>query len=269
MNFEIVEALNRLGLTRNQGKILLSLMKHPPLTVHQIAALADLPPELVYRIVPTLQELGLVEKTVTTPIRFQAVSTKTAIGILLKVQERKYIDAKEKAKHVIAELIKKESAPVPKEPVLVLVPLGERLEKVRNEFALRVDKSFDVVTIDMRVSLKMCELYKKCLRRHVKIRVVIEEPKSRAAIVERFKSFCANRNFKFRFHTAQISTIVALNDYKEVLISERTRCGYEDSPVYRSNNSAIVGMAKTYFENLWATSTEWKQPNMSGRYQFN
>jgi hypothetical protein len=105
----------------------------------------------------------------------------------------------------------------------------------------------------------MFELCKKCLRRHVKIRYVIEEPISRKVVVDYLKSSIENSNFEFRFYAPQIPTIVALGDDQEVLISERTRCRYEDSPVYRSNNNAIVGMAKAYFENLWVNSTEEKQ----------
>lgn len=248
-------ALTELGLKSNQAKIFLSLVNNSPLTVHQISKSANVPAELIYRIMPTLEKIGLVERMVTAPVRFKAIPARTAVGILLKQRKKEYAEAQKMAKLLIADCANTGKIHISAEPTLVLLPLGARLENARIQFANRTKERFCVVTHAARVHPKMCELITKMLVRKVKVQVVVEEPKSRDFIPESFKMLLKNSNFECRFYPSQIPAIIALSDNNEAHIGERTRCGYSDSRLYWSDNYAITGIVKAYFEKLWSDST--------------
>jgi sugar-specific transcriptional regulator TrmB len=250
-----LEALTELGLRSNQAKIFLSLVNNSPLTVRQISKSVNVPAELIYRTMPTLEKIGLVERIITAPVGFKAIPARTAVGILLKQRKKEYTEAQKMARQLIADCAKTGKTHISSEPTLILLPLGERLENAQIQFGNRIKERFCVVTHAARVHPKMVERFTKILRRNIKVQVVVEEPESRDLIFESFKMLLKNGNFECRFYPSQISAIIALSDNNEVFICERTGGGFLDSRLYWSDNYAITGIAKAYFEKLWSDST--------------
>ena len=67
---EQISILEELGLTATQAKIYLSLAKSKSLTAHAIANIAKIARPDVYRILPMLEEAGLVERVIASPLNF-------------------------------------------------------------------------------------------------------------------------------------------------------------------------------------------------------
>src|SRR3990170_2406255 len=91
-----VEFLTHLGLTINQAKIYLALVQSRPCTANQISKSANLASEVVYRTMPKLQKMGLVERTVAVPTVFLAIPIKLAISILLAQRKQENADVEAK-----------------------------------------------------------------------------------------------------------------------------------------------------------------------------
>ncbi|MFB3890168.1 MAG: TrmB family transcriptional regulator [Candidatus Bathyarchaeia archaeon] len=257
---EQVDVLVQVGLTSIQAKVFLSLSQHAALTVNQIAKSAKMPSELVYRTMPKLEELGLVEKTVTVPQKFQTIPTRTAINILLKHKKEAYDEAQTRMRQLLLELTKRnEIAPQieSEEPRIVYIPVGKPVAEYRKKLIGGLKKSLDHATIDKRVVVWMNDqekILKRLLARGVQIRIVIEESKARGTVLETIREFENLGPLEYRFYPRRIPAIIAVCDEKELLMSSRTRVGYYDSPLYWSNNESFVEMAKVCYEAIWNNS---------------
>ncbi len=79
------ETLTELGLTLNQARIYVALLSSERLlTVKEISKITNITRQDVYRIMPSLQNNGLVEKTITAPTMFKATPLKLGLSILVE-----------------------------------------------------------------------------------------------------------------------------------------------------------------------------------------
>ncbi|MGF3522092.1 MAG: TrmB family transcriptional regulator [Candidatus Bathyarchaeia archaeon] len=97
------EMLSSFGLTRKQAKVYLSLVSLGTATVSEIYNHSKIRREEVYRILPKLEKMGLIEKTLNTPVRLRATSVENALSILIKNEE-------ERVKKRVMELITKKQS---------------------------------------------------------------------------------------------------------------------------------------------------------------
>ena len=79
-----VEVLHDLGLTFTQAKVYLVLCKYGTLEIKKIAKLASISRPDVYRILDDLENMGLVEKTISKPIRYNVFSYDQRVLSLLE-----------------------------------------------------------------------------------------------------------------------------------------------------------------------------------------
>ena len=71
-NDENTDLLLGLGLTLNQAKVYLAVIKLEKTTVGQVASFSKVRREDVYRILPSLEKMGLVERLLGKPTEIRA-----------------------------------------------------------------------------------------------------------------------------------------------------------------------------------------------------
>jgi sugar-specific transcriptional regulator TrmB len=86
----LIDRLQTLGLTSNEAKAYLAVMRLGNCRVIEIAREARLQRTEVYHIMPRLVSLGLVEETLDRPVRYQAASVRTGLSALSNVVLMKY-----------------------------------------------------------------------------------------------------------------------------------------------------------------------------------
>jgi sugar-specific transcriptional regulator TrmB len=104
---EEFEVLIGLGLTSRQSKIYLAIAGLEMATAKTISTVSGVRRENVYRIIPQLQEIGLIEKIIDTPIKFRAIEIKDAVLILLNQRIKQTDKLQKEAKIVIKNFKKK------------------------------------------------------------------------------------------------------------------------------------------------------------------
>ncbi len=82
-----VEVLGGFGLTRNQAKVYMAIARLRLASVGQISKASKVRREDVYRILPKLEKLGLVEKMLGKPTKIRAIPVEEAVSILIKHEE--------------------------------------------------------------------------------------------------------------------------------------------------------------------------------------
>ena len=79
-----LETLGMFGLSKNQARIYLAIIKLGSATVGEIASSSGIRREDVYRALPRFEKLGLIEKDLGAPSKIRVVSLESALSGLIK-----------------------------------------------------------------------------------------------------------------------------------------------------------------------------------------
>jgi sugar-specific transcriptional regulator TrmB len=92
---ESIEAFTALGLTLVQSKIFLALSQLKCASISQISELSKVPRQDIYRTVAQLEELSLVKKILTKPVRFEPLAMDEVWELLLKRKREEFSKLKQ------------------------------------------------------------------------------------------------------------------------------------------------------------------------------
>ena len=100
---EEIQTFIRLGLSCNQAKVFLNLAKSRSSTANTISKQTGVDRSEIYRIMLTLGKLGLVEKTITSPVRFNPATVSDAVTLLMNRRQSETSDLDEKTTELLRE----------------------------------------------------------------------------------------------------------------------------------------------------------------------
>src|SRR3990172_11314765 len=89
-NDENTDLLLGLGLSLNKERVYLAILKLEKTTVGQVAKFSKVRREEVYRILPTLEKMGLIEKFLGTPSKIRATPISDALTFLVAEEKKKF-----------------------------------------------------------------------------------------------------------------------------------------------------------------------------------
>ena len=261
---DAIQTLRRLGLTFNQARVYLALARSGTSTAKTISTVSQIPREDVYRIMPQLRRLGLVEKAVVVPAKFKALSMEEALFVLLQRRMEETSELRTKA----GELLKNFRQNIAKqnleeeEPQFILIPERENALQRRRMATNNAQRSLVAVTSWKRFPNGLytyAEEVEKALDRGVEIRFVTDQPEGKGSIPKIMADLMKHSSFKIKYTTKLLTTILAIYDEKEVYLVTSPGLATQDSPALWSNNPSLVELARNYFEMMWNTAPEHKQ----------
>ena len=148
---ETTDTLIELGLTLNQARIYFALLhSEKPLSAKEISKITNITRQDVYRILPDLQKVGLLEKNITAPAMFKATPLKLGVSILMKNKTAQHIELMEKANKMSDEPCLKEPT-LEDDPEFVLVPGNDAVVQKIGQITGTVQTSLDIVTSRKRL----------------------------------------------------------------------------------------------------------------------
>lgn len=252
---EQIETLNKLGLTINQSKIFIALVQSNLSTVKRIAKSANVPPEVIYRSIPKLQEMGLITKTISFPIEFKAISVDSATRILLKRRNREMNELKTKTNEFVAQMKNRHEIENKKEPQVILICGREHLKTFSKQHLLSTQTSLDTMIIKTKFSIWWTNsqpILKKLLDRNVKIRVIIASSTKNEQIpdknLEQIKKY---QNFTIKLIPDKVEAGIGIIDNKDILINTLPNSVFPKASFYWSNDPGVIALCATYFEKFW------------------
>jgi sugar-specific transcriptional regulator TrmB len=254
-----VQTLRRLGLTSNQARVYLALARSGMSTAKTISIVSKIPREDVYRIMPQLQTLGLVEKEITAPAMFKAIPVEETVLSLVRRRIEETSELQTKAKELLRNF--KQNIAIEnveaEEPQFILISGREASLQRRRRATNNAQRSIVAVTSWKRFPRGLytyAEEVKKALGRGVEIRFVTEKPGDEDSIPKIMADLMKNPSFKIRYTTAPPAVIVAVYDKKEVYVVTSATADMEEFPALWSNNLSLLTLAQKYFELMWSTS---------------
>jgi sugar-specific transcriptional regulator TrmB len=259
MQKDLLKKLAQFGFTTNQAKVYLSIIESNSLSVAKIAQNTQLHVQDIYKILPKLEKMGLITKTIGKPVQIKAIPIEEALPCLVDAEKEK---AQERIGHLEMNLKDltdsiKESKVNELEEDICFVPLNTA-KQIRNQaettFGKVISSCDFIVNVDLIKPL-MCRLFQNIERFNnigVRTRLIIESPTSpefARAILQ--KAMPKNVKLSAKFIRKAKPTPFYVIDQNEAWIGME-RLNEAGLPcVLWTNEKNIVQLFSDIFEYTW------------------
>jgi sugar-specific transcriptional regulator TrmB len=256
---EATQILTQLGLTLGQARVYLALVRSEMSTIKTISGVTKIARQDIYRIVSTLEKIGLIEKAITAPIRVKAVPMRDGLSFLLGSRACEFRELSAKTKQLIKNWkmenkVQKNDFEGPK---FILVPEKKTVEKRRKNEIEAAQESIDVIIPPKsapRIVFSYADVINKALKRGVKIRLIIEESEDENSFPDALRDFKKYPSLELRYAFGSPPVILAIYDRKRMLVTVSQVEDVTQSLALWSNNPSLLAVIQHYFEVLWNTS---------------
>jgi sugar-specific transcriptional regulator TrmB len=259
---EHIQTLIGFGLTLLQAKTYLTLAKLVNADVKTIAKFSNVARQDIYRIMPTLQKMGLVEKIIAKPTMYKATPITEGISLLLRNREKEDNKLKKKT----ASLIKNFQTQTDKETLteedtqFIITSEITRFLKIHRKQSQKAQESVDIMIPLIRVPLKFNDEWrnlKRPLKRGVKIRVITQKPEDEKTPAP-WHILAENSFFEVKYLAAPIHFGMHIFDRKEVTLQVSAKSVL---PSLWTNNPTVVELASSYFNEMWNKKQQQAKDN--------
>lgn len=255
-----------MGLTPNQAKVYLSLVRSGMSTTRTISQVSGIAQHDIYRTTFTLLRLGLINKTLKRPAIFKAIPLKDAIYILIKQKKQELTIIENEARNIV-KTFQNTAKEAPKQDDSDIVSIEGKQRTIIEIINLcnNARSSIDFVTASRKL-FPFLFLQSKCclnaLDRGVKIRCIIErhetsDPKVVCILKE-------NPSFKMKYLHTIPSVHLGLFDKKITFINTTVEPELADSATLLTKNHCFIDLINDYYEILWMTAMEKLQYCING-----
>ena len=250
------EILKKLGLTNMQIRIYLNLVNLQTATVSEISKTSKIARQDIYKILPDLEEWGIIEKIIDNPTKYRATSINDGIAILIAKKSKetsKLYDAaikfgrnyqKENEIKFHNEINKSHFILIPKKNALT-----NKLQKSFTE----LKESLDAIIPGKdwpKVYYAFSDTWELLSYRGIKIRIITNETQNKTLLDEN-NVLKNSSNFQIKFLNQNIPVRAGLHDGKRLFVATNPFTKALDSPALLTNNPPIIKLFETYFNLLW------------------
>jgi sugar-specific transcriptional regulator TrmB len=249
------QLLMNLGLTLIQAKIYLTLAKLEEAGVKKISKTSKIARSDVYRVIPSLEEEGLVEKILAAPTVYKAIPIRECLEKLLKNKKNEFNEIECQTNLVLNNMLNEESQEFyQKDTQFKITSEWTLLNKMHKNLITSTKKSIDI-TMPRKFFFRLLDsqsvYLKEALKRGVKIRLLLQCNENVYLKDEHLSKFFNEIEF------VSCCDLFAMHifDGKDITLNIATGDGV---PCLWSNDVHVASIAKVYFETLWGTATDKK-----------
>jgi len=250
----------RLGLTSNQAKVYLALFRVGLSTAKAISKNSGVARSDVYRVMATLEKLGLVEKIISAPCKFRAISIRDAFAVLMERRKKETSELHATTRGII-DKFKNNNARMALEEDETRFSLFPEQTAVRRKKGTLKDaqRSFDAITTwrnPHTVIFIDVKGITEALQRGVKIQVIIDKPDEEKLLPDITKQLKKHPNFKIRYLPNAPKALMSIYDKEEAWVCTCTNPALKECPSLRTNNPCLLSILQDYFKIMWLTAME-------------
>ncbi len=262
--------MTSLGLSGHQAKIYMAVVRLHTATAGNVAKAAGLRREDVYRSLPRLEKLGLVERTLGSPSKIRATPAENALAFLIQ-REKEAMDQR------LTDLM------VKTQTFLKSLEIeGKYLESDAevDTFSLISDKEAIMAKIDSmlrnclktativdsrgqlsQILFEFSDVLKNAMKRDVHVQMITELPEERDPLINAWEdqvSPTASLNLDY---VDDIRGHYLLTDDREALISTGIDSARGEGPRLWTNSASLISLLNSNFKELSRSSADWKTIN--------
>ena len=262
-----INLLLSLGLSPNQAKVYQSILKLGNATAIQMAESSSVYREDIYKVLPALEKLGLVEKLLGKPAIFRATPVDGALSSLI-------VDEKVKSDERIASMkakFKKISEAKWVLPIragndkslYALIPEGKPLiAKLASLTASSRTDIFWMSTLNeiCHVITLIFDEIKRASHRGVAFKVIIENFDADKSQRKQVQHIIDIDSANIRVNHQTLNRFLVF-DNREAMIPTTGKSTSEANSALWTTDTNLIGVLRGYFETSWSESEELKQIN--------
>jgi sugar-specific transcriptional regulator TrmB len=265
--------LEKLGLTTVQSKVFIANFSLGKTTAKQIARQAKIAREDVYRVMPSLQQMGLVKKHITKPALFETIDMSNAIKLLIDRRKNETEDICNDAQNFLKNIHKKmEVKPwINFEDELILLSNNDIIDLTISNELEKLKK-----TLEITVNWK-CHQYKaqfwareftQLIEKGIKVRIITNMPeKEEFYLPNPTEVLMHNPKFNVRYIEKLPDWIISIYDGNRGFIFNSNTDHTLNPPVLWTSNSTMLGLMQSYFETTWNSAKQMSYPELCNNYQ--
>lgn len=252
--------IERLGLTKNQCKVLLTLLKFKELTGGMLAKYAGMHRPEVYRALKQLQQLGLIIVKRTHPVTFSSLPPEKALKLLLLHREDEFKSLERGVDEVLFQLKgfinvdSKIKPDIQETRILVLSSLKQVesfIVKLWTKANDEVNAMLDWIEIKRIPQTKLKEVIERKAK-NIRARIIGEINSKNILEAKWFSKFC-----DLRCLTKLPVKRMVIADEVEMLITINISSGKERTTLL--SGGEWVKVTKRFFEYPWLISKQFSK----------
>lgn len=222
----------------------------------------------MYRILPILEKLGLIEKLPETPVKIRVTPVEEALSILIKRQRdlanqkvSQLTNEKDDILKIVKALGMRPKFKEEEERRFVLLSRREAIVNKVVTMAGSAEKEIDVITSEgefVQLLPNFTELLERAIRKRVRLRLVLEVKKQEDSILKNIEEktpYRASLGIKYSY---QFLSHYILVDYKQLLMPTSHEAPLGERHYLWTCDDKCVRLMKQNFENIWHTSKNAK-----------
>ena len=243
-------------LTKNQAKILAGLNQTKNCTsAREVSQITNIPRESIYKILASLREMGLIQKSISNPEKYCSIPLKRMIAVLQQEKTKEFRKLEELTTQALFENNQKSEIIQPNNNShFVLIPKKKQLINKIDQSITNSKKSVKITTSWKR-HLQAITLYEKALNASIsngaKLQLFITMKQKTDKIPEKARRFYDYPNVSIKFVDTPPKVIVAIIDDQEVFLMTNPEADLVESPALWSKNLSLITALSTCFDSFW------------------
>jgi sugar-specific transcriptional regulator TrmB len=244
-----------LGLSLNQARVYLAILKLEKTTVRHITKFSGVRREEIYRLLPALEKMGLIEKILGKPTEIRVTPIKDALTFLLEEEKKKSDERLSGLRGTIKKLSLKDWKQPPPEEESIYILIAEKTPILAKTSGLIRDSKKEVASITdkermMLILSQFSDEFKQAIKNGAQIRLIFEGDSTDKLIKENARKLIDGASVHVKFHPKPLNHFI-MSDDTEAVITGSTEGGLGESPSLWTNNSNLIGVLRTDFEYSW------------------
>ncbi|XHH09796.1 MAG: TrmB family transcriptional regulator [Candidatus Bathyarchaeia archaeon] len=260
MQEDLVIKLSEFGFTKNQAKVYITIIESGTISVGRIAKNTQLHVQDIYKILPKLEKMGLIARTLEKPVQIKAIPIEKAFAYLISIEKDK---AEKRISHLecnfkdLIDSIKKFQLPEMPDEDACFVSLTTA-KQIKNQADVAFGNALStcdlVINLDLVKPLlsRLLENAQRHNNRGVKIRLIIESPLPLENAFATFqKALPKNVNLTAKYVNKMQPVPYYVIDQTEVWISMEKETEIGLPRVLWTNGKNIVHFFQESFNEAW------------------
>ena len=258
MSDDIVTKLVDFGFTTNQAKVYLSIVQSGRTRVGRISKNTQLHRQDIYKLLPKLEKMGLITKTIDKPFMIEAIPFQKALeNVILKEREKanKKITYLERNLREMVDALQNQPE-LKEEARFTLLSTDEAIKNKCKFIFKKPRKHFFLITSPENIVKPGLHYYNDLFRyiadNKAKLRIVLISTDGKEAVkqvADKLASKNATVHVKFLQKTVNKNFQIIDNQEAWVAAQQKTEQGYPC--ILWTNDSNVVDVYRDYFKKVW------------------
>ena len=204
-NDENTDLLLGLGLTLNQAKVYLAILKLEKTTVGQVANFSKVRREDVYRILPSLEKMGLIERFLGKPTEIRATRISDSLTSLVTEEKNRSKERLTGMRSMVQKLSLKDwkQPPLGEESIYILIAEKKAILAKTSELINNSKIEVGLIADKARIAQVLAHFpdeHKHAIKKGAKIRLIFEGESPDILLKEKVQKLIGSASVSVKFH---------------------------------------------------------------------